>query len=115
MQQRSPPVGGTALMSNPKSQAALEEARVQNILMKFWCCYDDANDESAVQVWAESFCHTGSRVMDLNVNHRSGDDVWYSDLLTSCREGNMFMSDWQFLHGLPTFECGSWLTKLQHY
>ena len=49
--------------------------------------------------------------MDLNVNHRSGSDVWYSDLLSSCREGNMSLSDWQFLHGLPTNECGSWLVR----
>ena len=49
--------------------------------------------------------------MDLNVNHRSGGDVWYSDLLSSCREGNMSLSDWQFLHGLPTNECGSWLVR----
>ena len=49
--------------------------------------------------------------MDLNVNHRSGADIWYSDLLRSCREGNLAMSDWQFLHGLPTNECGSWLAR----
>ena len=45
------------------------------------------------------------------MNHRSGGDVWYSDMLTSCREGNMSMTDWQFLHGLPTEECGSWLAQ----
>ena len=49
--------------------------------------------------------------MDLNVNHRSGGDIWYSDVLTSCREGDMSLSDWHFLHGLPTAECGSWLVR----
>ena len=49
--------------------------------------------------------------MDLNVNHRSGGDIWYSDVLASCREGNMSVSDWQYLHGLPTNECGSWLVR----
>ena len=62
-------------------------------------------------MWSELSCATGCRVMDLNVNHRSGGDVWYSDLLSSCREGNMSLSDWQFLHGLPTNECGSWLVR----
>ena len=49
--------------------------------------------------------------MDLNVNHRSGSDIWYSGLLTSCRQGDMSLTDWQFLHGLPTNECGSWLVR----
>ena len=106
-----PPVGGTAIMSNPRSQPALENARVQSTLSRFWPCFDDANDYDALQVWAEHFCETGCRVMDLNVNHRSGSDIWYSDLLTSCRQGDMSLSDWQFLHGLPTNECGSWLVR----
>ena len=102
-----PPAGGTAVMPNPKSQSSLEHANVQNTLMRFWSCYDDANDVNALQQWQETNC----KVMDLQVNHRSGEDVWYSDMLTSCREGNMSMTDWQFLHGLPTEECGSWLTQ----
>ena len=106
-----PPVGGTAVMSNPRSQSALENARVQTTLNRFWCCFDDANDYDALQVWSESFCRTGCRILDLDVNHRSGGDIWYSDLLTSCREGNMSVSDWQYLHGLPTNECGSWLVR----
>jgi hypothetical protein len=106
-----PPVGGTAVMSNPRSQTALEIASVQRTLDRFWSCFDDAHDFDALQVWSELSCATGCRVMDLNVNHRSGGDVWYSDLLSSCREGNMSLSDWQFLHGLPTNECGSWLVR----
>ena len=31
-----PPVGGTAVMSNPRSQSALENARVQALLNRFW-------------------------------------------------------------------------------
>ena len=49
--------------------------------------------------------------MGLHVNHRSGGDTWYSDVLASCREGNMSVCDWQYLHGLPTNECGSWLVR----
>ena len=51
-----PPVCGTAVMSNPKSQAALEDARVQNTLLRFWCCFDDANDVK----WRETGCRTVS-------------------------------------------------------
>ena len=98
-------------MSNPRSQAALENARVQALLSRFWCCFDDVNDHDALQTWTEDFCKTGCRIMDLNVNHRSGGDIWYSDVLASCREGNMSVCDWQYLHGLPTNECGSWLVR----
>ena len=106
-----PPVGGTAVMWNPRSQIALEDARVQSILIRFWSCFDDAHDHNALQKWSETNCQTHCWVMDLQVNHRSGGDIWYNDLLTSCREGNMSMMDWQFLHGLPTMECGSWLVR----
>ena len=102
-----PPVGGTAVMSNPKSQSALFNASVQNTLVLFWCFHDDVNDVTALQKWEENNC----RVLDLQLNHRSGGDVWYSDMLTSCREGNLTLTDWQFLHGLPTEKCGSWLTR----
>ena len=51
--------------------------------------------------------------MDLQVNHRSGGDTWFSDFLDSCREGDMDDEDWRFLHGLPTFHCGSWLPRLK--
>ena len=98
-------------MSNPRAQTLLEDARVQSVLMRFWSCFDDAHDYNALQKWSEPFCKTDCRVMDLQVNHRSGSDAWYSDLLKSCREGNMSITDWQFLHGLPTMECGSWLVK----
>ena len=98
-------------MSNPRTQTVLQDARVQSILMRFWSCYDDASDHNAFQNWSESYCNTGCSVMDLHVNHRSGGDTWYSGLLTSCREGNMSMTDCQFLHGLPTFECGPWLVR----
>ena len=98
-------------MPDPRSQTALDNARVQSILVRFWSCYDDAHDQNALQTWTEACCRTNCKVMDLSVNHRSGGDIWYSDLLTSCREGNLSMSDWQFLHGLPTSECGSWLTR----
>ena len=69
-------------MSNPKSQSALSNASVQNTLERFWCCHDDVNDVTALQKWEENNC----RVLDLQLNHRSGGDAWYNDLLTSCRD-----------------------------
>jgi hypothetical protein len=50
------------------------------------------------------------KVLDLDVNHRSGADAWYSMSITSCRRGTLHLEDWRFLHGAPTTHCGSWLT-----
>ena len=50
-----PPVGGTAVMSNPRSQNALENAGVQRTLRRFWSCDDDANDFDALQEMVRSF------------------------------------------------------------
>ena len=66
----------------------------------------------SLQRWSEACGPSAEgRVMDLQVNHRSGGDAWFSDLLDSCCEGNMDDEDWRFLHGLPTYHCGSWLPR----
>ena len=41
-------------------------------------------------------------VMELTVNIRSGEDVWYSKLLDACRSGTLQEDDYNFLHGYPT-------------
>ena len=46
------------------------------------------------------------------LNHRSGNDRWYSALLDSCRRGELSLDDWRFLHGAPTSCCGSWFSEL---
>ena len=96
-----PPVGGTPLMSNPRSQTVLENARVANMMSRVWSCADD-DLPGSLQRWSETYCATGCKVMDLEVNHRSGGDRWFSDCLKSCREGNLDDDDWRFFHGLPT-------------
>lgn len=106
------PVGSVAFMGNPCSISVAGNAQTANMMGRFWSCVDD-NDPDALQHWDEPQCPSGEgrKVLDLDVNHRSGADIWYSDLLTSCREGAMTTEDWQYLHGCPTKTCGSWLAR----
>jgi hypothetical protein len=104
------PVSGTAFMSNPWSEATLGNAQVANMMARIWSCFDhDGGDD--LQMWSEPVCDIGCKVMDLEVNYRSGGDECYSDVLTACREGNLDEADWQFLHGAPTLCCGSWMSR----
>ena len=106
-----PPVGGTPIMGNPYCESALENESVQNIMSRIWHCADEAENPNAIQLWTEVPGKSPCRVLDFQVNQRSGSDTWFADLLTSCREGNMNDEDYRFLHGLPTLHCGSWLSR----
>ena len=101
-------------MGNPYSDTALQNESVQNIMSRIWHCADEAGNPNAIQLWREVSEKKTSRVLDFQINQRSGSDAWFADLLTSCREGNMNDEDYFFLHGLPTLHCGSWLTSQQH-
>ena len=98
-------------MGNPYSEVAKNNESVGNIMKRIWHCYDEIEDPNALQLWNEDCCRVSCRVMDFTINQRSGGDMWYSDLLASCREGNMTEDDYRFLHGLPTVQCGSWLSR----
>ena len=101
-------------MGNPYSDSALGNESVQNIMSRIWHCADETENPNAIQVWSELPEENISRVLNFEVNQRSGGDVWFADLLTSCREGNMNDDDYRFLHGLPTLHCGSWLSRRNH-
>ena len=98
-------------MGNLHSETVLQGGAVQNIMNRIWHCVDEAEDPNAIQIWNAGTDETPCRVLDFNVNQRSGGDAWFADLLTSCREGNMNHEDYLFLHGLPTLSCGSWMSR----
>ena len=106
-----PPVGGTPIMGDPYSDTVLQNERVQNIMSRIWHCADEAVHPNALQTWNEVSENTSSRVLDFQVNQRSGGDAWFADVLRSCREGKMDDEDYRFLHGLPALHCGSWLSN----
>ena len=96
-----PPVGNVAFMGNPRSEAVLGSSAVRSMIERIWsCCDDDSIDN--IQCWREEGCATMTKVLDLDVNHRSGEDVWYSSVIDSCRRGEMHLDNWRFLHGAPT-------------
>ena len=101
-------------MGNPYSDTVLENESVQNIMSRIWYCADEAENPNAVQLWSEVLENTSCRVLDFQVNQRSGGDAWFADVLSSCREGNMNDEDYRFLHGLPTLHCGSWRSSKDH-
>ena len=106
-----PPVGGTPIMGNPYSNSVLQNESVRNIMSRIWHCADEGAHPNAVQIWSEILGNTSCRVLDFQVNQRSGGDAWFVDVLSSCREGRMKDEDYRFLHGLPTLHCGSWLSR----
>ena len=54
-------------------------------------------ERHSLQEWGDR-----GRVLHLSQNERSGADLWFSNLLNACREGNMDEDDYNFLHGYPT-------------
>ena len=98
-------------MGNPYSSSVLQNESVQNIMSRIWHCADEGENPNAVQIWSEISGNTSCRVLDFQVNQRSGGDAWFADVLISCREGRMQDEDYRFLHGLPTLHCGSWLSS----
>ena len=87
------PTGQISLMSSPFAQKAMENAKARQIMNMFW----DPGVSFSVQEWSNK-----SRMMHLDVNERSGQDVWFSEILDHCREGALTEDDYNFLHGYPT-------------
>ena len=96
-----PPVGQICIMSSPFQQCALESAMISHVMNMFW----DKDNVNSVQRW---HCNK-SRVLCLNQNRRSGEDKWFSEMLAMCRAGQLSDNQYNFLHGLPTTVCGSWI------
>ena len=97
-----PPTGQIAIMSNPFSQPALESAAATGALSMFW----KARGPDALQPW---HLPNEPRVLHLNINYRSKQDVWFSHILDQCRLGNLSLTHYNYLHGFPTEQCGSWV------
>ena len=72
------PTGQIALTSNPFAQKAIENAKAGEIMGMFW--FPDL--EFSLQTWTRT-----ERFIHLDVNERSGADVWFVDVLNACREG----------------------------
>ena len=87
------PTGQISLMSSPFAQKAMENAKARQIMNMFW----DPGISFSLQEWSNK-----SRMMHLDVNERSGQDVWFSEILDHCREGALTEDDYNFLHGYPT-------------
>ena len=87
------PTGQIALMSSPFAQKAMENAKAQQIMSMFW----DSGISFSLQQWPNK-----QRMLHLDVNERSGQDTWFSDILDRCRAGALTEDDYNFLHGYPT-------------
>ena len=94
-----PPTGQIAVMSNPFGSKVLESGDANDVMSMFW----RAGLRQSLQPWS----HSGQRVLHLSVNKRSGEDTWYSSVLDACRLGDLSDTQYCFLHGFPTNECGS--------
>ena len=88
-----PPTGQIAIMSNPFSQAALESATATAALSMFW----KKSSPGALQPW---HLPNEPRVLHLDVNYRSKQDVWFSHVLDECRLGALSLTYYNYLHGL---------------
>ena len=86
------PTGQISLMSSPFAQKAMENAKARQIMNMFW----DPGISFSLQEWSNK-----SRMMHLDVNERSGQDVCFSEILDHCREGALTEDDYNFLHGYP--------------
>ena len=79
-------------MSNPFALAALESAKATGALNMFWT----KSSPDALQPWR---LPNDPRVLNLDVNYRSKDAVWFSHVLDQCRLGSLSLSHYNFLHG----------------
>ena len=77
-----PPVAGTPIMGNPRSDTVKENASVDNIMPRIWYCEDEAENPNALQLWSEVPGRSTCRVLNFEVNQRSCSDAW---LLPSCK------------------------------
>ena len=87
------PTGQLAIMSNPYGSKVLDSSKANLIMSMFW----KSGHRNSLQAWED-----GARMLHLSVNERSGADVWFSNLLNSCRQGELREDDYNFLHGYPT-------------
>lgn len=78
------PVGNVAFMSNPRDDAFLKNVSFNNMMTRVWSCDDDVFPDS-LQELSETEGPVGMKVLYHDVNHRSGDNVWYSQIIDSCR------------------------------
>ena len=89
------PTGDTSFMSNPTRIPG--SAIVDRTMAMFWQREGPRRDNLHLQEW------TGKhRVWELSENLRSGEDVWFSEVLDQCRVGQLSEENYNFLHGLPT-------------
>ncbi len=77
-------------MGNPFSNTVLASAKISNVISRLWSCHDD-DGAYRLQLWSQE----DGKALLLVTNHRSGGDVWYSDLLASLREGALHIEDWR--------------------
>ena len=89
------PGGDVHLMGNPFRGQALGVSKIQKMMSLFWT---EGRD-----------CLNG--LSELQVNKRSGDDMWFSRVVDECPGDNLYWDNSYFLHGYPTARCGSWLSE----
>ena len=90
---QNPPTDQIAIMSYPFSRAALDSATATAALNMFW----KTSHPDALQPWD---LPKEPRVLHLDVNYRSKQDVWFSHVLDQCRLGALSLSHYNYLHGL---------------
>jgi len=92
------PTGSKAFMSNPYDQRTSEQATIRLSMNTFWCP-GTLTSSWELQPWSRN---DKSCVVELAVNKRSGEDIWFSDVLDECRAGDLSEDNYNFLHGYPT-------------
>ena len=89
------PTGDVSFMSNPTKNHG--NPYVDYTMAMFWSHDESRREDVHLQAWAGN-----QRVWELSENLRSGDDVWFSEVLDECRQGQLREDNYNFLHGLPT-------------
>ena len=81
------PVGQVAFMSHPQSEIVSQSAGIMNLMSRIWTCFDDVSATScqSLQLWSDATSNAAPmttaeaapqrKVLDLDVNHRSGADA----------------------------------------
>ena len=90
---------GVALMSNPFSKTVLECSAAKTLMASVWCTGRSSEDEDTavdfmLQEWKPSM-----RVLELSVNIRSGQDLWWNEVLEECRIGALSENNFDWIHG----------------
>ena len=61
-------------------------------------------------IWGENIDISINYFQELKVQKRQQEDLWYASVLNECREGRLSDESYNFLHGFPTANCGSWIS-----